>query len=326
MLTLKKTPGKDFLILNLSDPQLGDGEWAPDHPNRRILTGTVTELVERLHPDLITVSGDLAWAGNYDAYRLFGEFLDTFGIPWTCCWGNHDNQGGPEAVDKVVDEYLTHPLFTYEKGDPALGNGNFVIRIEEDGRAVEGVIVMDSHDRMPWVNEKGETVSDWAKLIPEQLTWYEEQVRALAAEGCTDTSIITHIPIYGYRPAFAEAFRADLDPNAVKPDNSTGAEFWNPGYEDSFGVKYEGICSYPADEGMLDLIEKLGSTKHYIAGHDHVNNYVIGYHGVKLIYSLKAGPGCYWNPILNGGTVLRVTEQGVAGVWHEFVDPGKFAE
>ena len=27
MITLKKTPGKDFLILNISDPQLGNGEW-----------------------------------------------------------------------------------------------------------------------------------------------------------------------------------------------------------------------------------------------------------------------------------------------------------
>ena len=89
MLTLKKTPGRDFILLNLSDPQLGDEEWAPDHPHRRILEGTVWELVRRVSPDLITVSGDLAWAGNDLAYDALADFLDGFGIPWAPMWGNH---------------------------------------------------------------------------------------------------------------------------------------------------------------------------------------------------------------------------------------------
>lgn len=326
MITLKKTPGKDFIILNFSDPQLGDDEWSPDHKNRKILTGTATEIINRVHPDLITISGDLAWSEDYTAYRRLADFIDSFGIPWTCCWGNHDNQSGPEAVNKVLDDYLKRPLFRYEKGDPLLGNGNFVIRIEESGRPVEGIIMMDTHDRMPYTDENGETYDAWAKLLPEQIEWYEKQVKALKAEGCNDTAIITHIPSYAYRVAFDTAFRSDLDPMAVNPSNSTGPEFWNPGYEDSYGVKYEGDGSYPGEDGVLAAIEKLGSTKHYLAGHNHVSNFVIKYHGVKFIYSMKLGAGCYWEPKLNGGTILRVTENGVEEVRHEYVDPFKFTD
>jgi len=320
MITLKKTPGKDFIILNISDPQLGNGEWEDGHKNRQILTDTLKELVARVKPDLITVSGDLAWAGHTHAYRCLADLLDSCKTPWAPVWGNHDNQNGPEAVDAVVNEYLTHEYCIYEKGDPALGNGNYVIAIEEDGRVVEGVIMMDSHDRMPYTNDQGETTNAWAKLIPEQLVWYREQVAALEALGCHDTTMVMHIPIYAYRPAFAAAFKSDLDPAKITIEESYTGSCWNDGYKNSFGVRYEGIASYPADEGAFDVIRELGSTKTVISGHDHVNNTVINYEGVTLIYSMKIGPGCYWNPVLNGGTVLRITSDGVAEIRHEYVE------
>ena len=80
MFTLKKTPGRDFLILNLTDPQLGNEEWAEGHKNRRILEKTIREVIERVKPDLITISGDLSWAGHHHAYDMLADYLDTFGI------------------------------------------------------------------------------------------------------------------------------------------------------------------------------------------------------------------------------------------------------
>ncbi|MBQ3179095.1 MAG: metallophosphoesterase [Clostridia bacterium] len=321
MRTLKKSKDKDFIVLNLSDPQLGNAEWDENHQNYTILTETVKTLADRVHPDLITISGDLSWAGNDIAYDKLADFLDSFRIPWAPVWGNHDNQNGAAYMDSVADRYLTHPWCLYEKGDPAIGNGNYVIRIEEDGRPVEGIIMIDSHDRDPYVNEKGEETKVWAKLIPEQLEWYRKQILSLEADGCHDTTMILHIPIYAYWDAWNAAIRPDIDFTRLTPADGDGEECWNDGYKDSFGVRYEEICSYPEDEGAFAVIRELGSTKHIVCGHDHVNNFVIPYEGVKFIYSLKAGAGCYWKPHLNGGTVLRITSQGVSGVHHEYVDP-----
>ncbi len=321
MISLAKKPGRDFIVLNLSDPQLGNGEWESGHRNRRILTETVDILLERVRPDLITVSGDLSWAGDDDAYDAFAAFLESKNIPWTVVWGNHDNQNGPETVERVVTRYLTLPHFLYERGPTEIGNGNFVIRIEEDGKPVEGLIMMDSHDRAPYTAPDGNTTEAWAKLTPPQLAWYREQIAALEEAGCHDSTIITHIPIYAYREASAAAFRAGFDKKAVEPQHSQASYGWNHGYESSFGVEWEGISSYPADEGALDAILESGSTKHVLVGHDHVNNTVIAWRGVILAFSLKAGPGCYWDPRLNGGTVLTVTSDGMAGFRHEYVDP-----
>lgn len=325
MITLKKAPDKDFIVLNLSDPQLGDGEWEYGQKNRAILEYTVKELVSRVQPNLITVSGDLAWAGHRKAYAALADFLDSFGIPWAPVWGNHDNQDGPDFINEMADAYLTHPLCVYEKGDPSMGNGNYVIAVEEDGQIVEGIIMMDSHDRMPYTDGEGKTSSEWAHLIPEQLDWYRRQIALLDDMDCTDTALIMHIPIYAYRTAFAEAFRADWEPAKVSVTDSEAGLCWNEGFQDSVGVCWEGIASYPADEGAFAVIAELGSTKTVIAGHDHVNNWIIDHNGVKLVYSLKAGAGCYWNAQLNGGTILRITHRGVEEIRHEYVDVSHLA-
>lgn len=323
MFTLKKTPGKDFLVLNLTDPQLGDGEWEEGHRNRRILETTVRELVARVKPDLITISGDLSWAGHHHAYDMFADFMDSFEIPWAPVWGNHDNQDGAETVNAVADRYLTHKYCIYEKGDPAIGNGNYVIGIEEDGRIVSAVIMIDSHDSEQYVDADGNSHDYWARLTAPQMDWYREQITALSAMGCKDSTIVMHIPFYAYKYASAAAYADNTAEGMQKltpADAVPGAACWNPGYEDSIGVQYESIGSFGEDEGIFEIVRDLGMTKHVVVGHDHVNNWMIRYQGINLIYGLKAGAGCYWNPILNGGTVLAVGEDGVYKAYHEFVD------
>ena len=95
---------------------------------------------------------------------------------------------------------------------------------------------------------------------------------------------------------------------------------FNPGYEDSFGVCYEGIASYPADNGFFDLIKELNHTKTVVCGHDHINSFCIKYEGVRLVYSLKTGCGCYWDKRLNGATLLTVNNQGNLTVEHIFAN------
>ena len=326
MKVVKKNPNKDFVVLNLTDPQLDNAEWEKGHKHREILEYTITQLIQKVQPDFITVSGDLAWAGYDHAYQMFGEFVDSFQIPWTVVWGNHDNQNGAEYIDKLADMYMGFSHCLYEKGDPALGNGNFVIVIEENEQPVEGLVMMDTHSQEDYVDKDGNTQRVWSKLTKAQIEWYKAQIRQLQDMGCMDTSIILHIPIYAYSLASAAAYKSGLALGELTVEQSYGSECWNEGYEDSVGVQYEGIACYPEDEGMFAAIKEMGSTKHVIAGHDHVNNWIIRYDGVRLIYGLKLGAGCYWNPRLNGGTVLKVGKEGVKEVSHEYVDVSKFLD
>ena len=96
---------------------------------------------------------------------------------------------------------------------------------------------------------------------------------------------------------------------------------WNEGYEDSFGVWYEGIASCEYDGGQFERILKKDHTKTIVVGHDHINSAVVKYRGVVLAYGVKIGSGCYWDPRLNGGTVLSVASDGSITVKHHYIVP-----
>ena len=179
---------------------------------------------------------------------------------------------------------------------------------------------MDTHDRHPYISDGGEEKLAWAKLYPEQFTWYEEQINMLNTLGFKETVIISHIPIFAYKTAADLAFKSDVKRKKITFMQSLGNDIWNDAYSDSFGVQYENISCYPLDDGFFDLIKKLSSTKNIICGHDHINCTSICLEGVRLTFALKTGPGCYWKPELNGGTVITITDDGVSIPQHEFVD------
>ena len=320
MIKLDKSIDRDLIVLNLTDTQLGNSEWEQGHQKRAILEYTVRELVERVKPDLITITGDLAWAGHTVAYESLADFMDSFGIPWSCVWGNHDNQDGADFISGVVASYSTRKNFIYEEGDPKFGNGNFIISVEENGRPITAIFMIDSHDREEIELENGEKKLAWAKLLPEQLEWIESTSLELKASGYHDGMILLHIPFYVYRKASEAAYRSGIDLRRVSVSDSMGSSVWNEGYENSIGVQHEGIGSHPVCDGAFRSVKRADFVKTIIAGHEHVNSFIINFADVRLVYSLKTGAGCYWEPELNGGTVVKIGKNGVRDIYHEYVD------
>ncbi len=320
MIKLINNSEQDFCLLNLTDPQLKIEEWDENNKTGKIFKNTVETLIERVSPDLITLSGDLSYADDFHSYKKFADYFDSFKIPWTVCFGNHDNQDGDEVVQKVIDEYVKHEFFIFEKCDSSLGNSNCVIAIEKNGKNAEGIILMDTHDRVYYRENDCGINQAWGYLTSEQLDWYKKQILKLKEIGCNDTTLITHIPINAYITVAKVAFKNPNPDKSLSLADSYSSDMWNKGYEDSYGVFHEPISAYPEDEGAFDLICELGSTKNILCGHNHVNNWVVKHKGVRFIFGTKTGSGSYWEPEINGGTVLRINEKGVISVKHEYVD------
>ncbi len=314
MIRIDMTEDRAFNILNLSDPQLSCGEW-DDPGTREIFDRTVKTLISHVKPNLITVSGDLSYPGSDRAYQEFTDYFSALGIPWTCCFGNHDNQGGDEPVKHDIEILRESPCFLWEDCPEELGHGNFAIVI--GGRF--GLILMDTHDHVPLTHSDGSVTNEWACLTKEQILWYRDTVRMLKKEGICETALITHIPVYAYREVAKAAYREGIDQKTLPPD-ARGSMVFNDGYESARGVYYEDICSYPVEEGMTDALLSEGSTRTVLCGHDHINNFIIPYRSITFVYALKTGRGCYWDKRLNGGTVLTVSADGKANVRHEYVD------
>lgn len=325
MLEIRKDDSCDFVILNLTDIHASDSDCNEKNGNYRITKYTIDKLYERVNPDLVTISGDLAWSNNFVAYKELAMWLDSYKKPWSVVWGNHDNERGRESLDKVIEIYTQQQYFFYENGPDSLGRGNYVINIKNNEQICESLIMMDTHDREKYVDSEGKEKDGWGKLSGEQIKWYEEQIKELKKAGSKESIIITHIPIYAYKTAFKEAINDDInDTRSVLIEDSYSGKCWKDGYKDSFGVKREDVCCFPIDDGFFDVITKNDHTKNIIAGHDHVSNYSIRYKGVRLTYGLKTGSWGYWEPntkpALNGGTVMMINNGGVFDVHHEYVD------
>lgn len=316
MFTIKKPAGRDLRVLNLTDTHLTADEWEGGESdksggkNRKILEYTIDELMKKTSPDLVTVSGDITFADfpRADlAYGNFADLMESYKTPWAFVWGNHDNQAGAAEASRHADILLSRPHCLFEKGDPELGCGNYVIRIDDGEKPIYALFMMDSHDRFDFTDADGKVSKKWGHLTRPQLEWYKNEAGNL---GGLKSTLIMHIPYYAYRDAFDAAWNHDYDPMKVTPAEGYDPKYWNEGYKTSYGSKYEGVGSYPADTGDFDFIRSVGSTELTLVGHEHVNNYVIDYKGTRIAYSLKTGAGCYWTPALNGGTLLSISEKG----------------
>lgn len=309
MKELKKEKGT-FNILNLTDTQLSCKELIEKGEYLEQWNSYIEQLVSKTNPDYITISGDLAYGDeeNKQVYEYYVQVMDKFKKPWSVVWGNHDNQGGAKPIKEAVKVLSTSPYFLYESGDESMGNGNYVVTINDGEKVDFSIIFMDTHDRDDYVNSNGESEICYSKLNEAQLKWYEEKVNELKALGCKKSMLIIHIPIYAYKQAFEQAFNGEYDSNLNHDFRNYDKNCWKDEYKNSKGIKLEEICCCKIDDGVMDIIERLDHTKLIVCGHDHINTTMINYKGVLLAYALKTGHGNYFNENLNGGTLITIKD------------------
>ncbi len=230
-------------------------------------------------------------------------------------WGNHDNEYELNFLEQIALNYnqnCKNVLF-YNHTDEK-GNGNFVIKLQNDDNLVSTLFFMDTHNM---VEENGQNV--YARLNDYQKHWYNKKLNKFSY--CQSAILFMHIPLKAYYDAFAEAYGSEFTAEDISVQESYSSSIWQQGYESSFGVKRENVGSNPYDDFIETIVQSNVSTT-VVAGHDHINNFVIDYRGVKLAYALKTGIGCYNNYDLNGGTIVSIDKNGITNLYHEYVALG----
>jgi len=236
--------------------------------------------------------------------------------------------------------------------------GNYIINIVERDdpststnnkfHVVKSLIFFNSGDIYDYTNDpkfnnqKPINERNYAMLSSNQINWYKwavKNVQHYGKDGKVKSALFLHIPIYAYNTAFAAAYKTDVDifdyqtyAETVKNedvfDSFVNKTFWNEGYEHSVGGIRETICSPPYDDHVFEAIKNFDdnektdyiSTDLVIAGHDHINDFIIEYEGVTLAYGLKTGIGSYSNEDLLGGSVILVHDSGKSVMYHQFIN------
>ena len=273
---LQKEPGKDFVVMNITDIHMCDYDYYGPY-NWRLLE-SIRVMAERYQPDLITISGDL-FSSDSDIWsaQLLTELMDSLQIPWAPIFGNHDDSGNCD-LNYLADVMMKSEYCLMRKGDPSMGVGNYIVNICEGEKLVHSLILMDSHGDGLWEN---------------QIPWY----RWAASGAEAPSTVIFHIPTVQYEQAYDLAW-----------DEENGC--WREGY-DAFGALKESICAEPSeDNGFFDAVLEVGLTKNILCGHDHTNSFSIVYEGVRLTYSMRLGIYGNHSGENMGATLLTIDSEG----------------
>ncbi len=280
----------DFRILQLTDIHLANKD------NRQLHYDFLDLTISEADADMIVLCGDnFTFADRAVAKELFA-FIDSYGIPWSVTFGNHDEQCyfSVDWLTEYLNEFGSNCLFKDIPNDGVFGYANYAVNLMEDGKAKEQIIIFDSN-RYYYGYYQG---YDWIK--DDQIEWYEKLVKHTKAEnGETVPSVcFFHIPIPEFQTAWDEAQAGSSD--AIL----------------EYGEMNE-PCSCPKhNSGLFDKMLELGSTKAVCCGHDHVNNSRILYKGIYLIYGVNSDDRIYYNENMMGGHVVVVHDDNSLSFEH----------
>lgn len=284
--TINKKKGEDFVICNFTDIQLHDGEKTD------ITFEVIDQVVKKTNPDLIVFLGDLlndnrTFASIENSQKVF-DYFDSLGIPWTFIFGNHDYEDYSAGYvskktvtsDDLIERASKCKNCIFTRGPlNVTGKSNFIINVVEEGQIRESLIMLDS------------------KLNGLDSTHTEFYQKAMAYIKQLNNGILPESIVYSHiaNTAYADA-----------SNDSKACE-----YQDVTGSINRDPCDLASgDKTFFTTLEKIGSTKFCICGHDHENAYYTTYHGIDLIYTMKSSEGDnYTNYLQMGGSIFKISDQ-----------------
>ena len=242
--------------------------------------------MDKANPDLIVFTGDnLSDNSKVQNLESFIKFMDKFKLPWAVVMGNHD-YNSLATMQQQCAMYEQSKYCLFKKGNLQNSNGNYYYNIQFKNQLKFSLIFMDS--QVTGFDES-------------QVQWYRQTVCKI-----TEQNNNTVLPsfVFFHIPTLQTVEAVQLYQN----NQTTGT-----------GQIREQVCAQEKETGFFDQVVNLNSTKALFYGHDHVNNAVIDYNGIKLCYGLKTGPNSYRDSDLNGGSLITIKSSGNFEIKNVFI-------
>lgn len=287
--TMKKTNGKDFVILAITDLQFD----VPTKSKKQVKED-IQKMIDSAKPDLIVTVGD-NFAGIFNHFHVeaFVKLMDSFELPWAPVFGNHERDFGADL--NYLAEVMARSKYCMFRSGPTNidGVGNYFVNIEEDSKLVYSLALLDCNEEIFVKDSKGKRVNAYYESPRySQVRWYKDNIQMLCqSAGKTIPSLLfTHVPIPQFKQAY-ELYEA----------GNNEVEFLH-----GEGKAYGGLIEY----GLFDAALALGSTKHMFFGHDHEDTIALKYKGITLAYVPKTGNFSSHVEGKTGGKIIKLKDAG----------------
>jgi len=270
-----------FTIVHFTDTQ-------DDHEVDPRTVRLMEAVLDDQRPDLVVFTGDNIRSGPNTADEARAAMdaivrpVESRGIPWLLSFGNHDEDQTPSTgMDEaaMLDYYMSFPNNLNRIGPAGVhgtGNTHVLIRGTDDGGPRFNVWALDSGRYSPdtiagqSVEADGLRTYDWIR--PSQVSWFVRTSEALEAEHGRGIPALMffHIPL----PEFSLMWENRENHGVV-------------------GEKNEDVAAGAFNSGLFAAIQERGDVKGVFVGHDHVNDFVGDYFGIRLGYSANTGFDTY---------------------------------
>ena len=280
---------KDFRILQLCDIHLSQSDIYERHFK------LIGKTIAAANADLIVLNGDsFTYADKSVVTKLF-TFIDSYDIPWTFTYGNHDDQGyyADTYIQRILadKELFDNVKFVNLENDDVTGRSNFlldIVKTEADGTksSLFNVYCLESH------SYNFDTL-EYDFIKEDQIEWYKRMVK-YETKNNSDTPVPSamyfHIPLPEFFTAWNEAQNGSSDAEIIL------------GTIKEFG----GGPAVESDTHLFDVIKELGSTIAVSCAHDHINDSVVKYKDVALCFGVHSTDRIYYDETMLGGQVIVV--------------------
>ncbi|WP_281165442.1 metallophosphoesterase family protein [Liquorilactobacillus sicerae] len=257
---LNMSEQQDFRICQLTDIHLGG--FPLNEASLKTLN-EIKNILDNQRFDLLIVTGDLIWSKDVDhseeslkeLYSLFNQS----DIPVAITYGNHDSEGNfNRSYVRSLENELKNPAdkhnsFIFEDREC------YTLEIFCNESLTNVLYFWDSGAYSKWPK-----FEQYATIEPEQVEWFNHLPYKRTSEN-VDLGFL-HIPFPEYKLAAQNILQ---------------------------GSKNEEVCSPVTNSGLFYSLQRKKNVKGIFAGHDHDNNFVADYRGVKLIYGNITGYNTY---------------------------------
>ncbi|GEM_PF-117057 len=295
---------EDFKVMAFTDMHLDHYKERGDYSINLMIRAIVNE-----QPDLVIFDGDIITSSfNNHRARQLCRVMEELGVYWAYALGNHEHDNNFSISRTLMmrifasyDHCLVDPKAKKTSaGEKVDGVGNYVINLlNAEGKVRESLFIMDGGQKMAksdfaryYGTEFTDADLDYDYVKDSQITWYREALTKIREKNGADvpSSLFIHIPLVEY----ADAYNTYTGETEVSPMNRyeypLGTDADNQLIS---GLRRETVNSSGHNSGLFDMLLSEGSTKLVVAGHDHINDFILNYKGITLAYCETSGYSSY---------------------------------
>ena len=314
--SLEFAKGEDeFRVLQLTDTHIKSVDQL-DYMRR-----SVQELIDITNPNLIVITGDGIWAKNLKVKNTkvvlteYVKLMDSFEIPWTYTFGNHDFEGNAKAED-YVKAFKNAKYCLFDNGPAAIvGNSNHFINIKNGKDVVFSIGILDSNSYHQY---KG-AVGRYDYIRDSQVSWYEWNIKGVSeyqygeydpSNGkVVPSALFFHIP----QTEFYDERLQLIDEVGLNLENANGEIATET---DDLSASVARL--YPGKRSkLIETAVKLKSTQAIFVGHLHRDRSAFLYEGIELVQGTKTLTTSFFygneesdSSTVIGGTLISISKDG----------------